>query len=810
MTTLFLVESGHKAETIKHMLGKDYIVLPTVGHVMDLDPHKMSIDIEHNFEPEYIINEDKKKVVQEIKAAAKKVNKILFASDPDREGEMITWSVAHILGVKDPLRVTYTEITKDAILKAIQNPRKMDNNLLDAQKARRILDRLVGYEISPILGKILSIKMLSAGRVQSVVTRLIVDKEREIEAFFKNEQSATFKFSGEFTCGKDLMSSKLFNKKSSEIEPVENEKHVEEEDIVETEDEKGIVKMNSKDSAKELMEKLGSSKFKISAVKERMTNRYPSPPFSTSSMQQASANKLGYTVQRTMSAAQKLYEAGHITYLRTDSVNLSDEALKNIGDYVKDKYGDKYHNRTQFKSKGKNTQEAHEAIRPTNVNVTGNLTGKNIKDEEQRLYTLIWKRAVASQMAPAKVKVIKIYIDIDKLKKYEFIANTENIEFPGFLKVYNISGGENEETKIIKNIPNVGDKCEIEKITGKQTYQKPPSRYNDGSLVNKMKPENLNIGRPATTQSIITKIQDRDYVVKGDVEGVEKDILIYTINKKNKLSEEKEKIFLGKETNKFIPTELGLKVTDLLVKYFPEVMEYKFTSDMEDKLDEIAEGKIKWVGMMKDFYKAFHPIVEKIKKEMKDIVKSNTKVIGQFPETKEDIIATMAQFGPVIKMKKVIDGKKKYVYAPIKKPLTIDTITFDDAIKLFEYPKNLGKHEGTDVIFQRGKYGYYLIYGDEKISTGENKDVKLEDAIKYINEKNAKSLWMGKDGTKTYKVLEGEYGKYINITETVKGKKKRRNVKLPKDTDVKDLTMEKVKEIETTWKPKRKFIPKKK
>lgn len=811
-TILFLVESPHKAETLTHILGKQYKILATVGHIMDLDPMKMSIDIENNFEPIYVNNNDKTDVIAKIKAAAKKADSIIFASDPDREGEMIAWGAAKILGVKNPQRVTYTEITKAAILEAIKHPRDIDMSLVDAQKTRRILDRIVGYEISPLLVKVLAIQHLSAGRVQSVVTRLIVDKETEIKEFISKDLPAVFKFNGEFKSGKDILAAVLFNIGESNNDDKPNkkkDKQKEEEDIFDDgESEKGLVKIPSLNKAKELMEKFCKSIFSVGDIGEKILTRNPSPPFSTSSMQQASANKLGFTVKRTMSAAQNLYEGGFITYLRTDSVNLSEEALANIGKYIVDKFGSMYHQKVQYKSKSKNTQEAHEAIRPTDVNIVDNLSGKKIGNDELKLYSLIWKRAVASQMTPAKIKQIKVHINISNIDKYEFISKTEAVQFAGFLKVYNIEDVEKEPESIatIKNIPKKGDKLELISTVGKQSYQKPPARYSDGTLVNKMKPENLNIGRPATTQSIITKIQERGYVKKGDVDGVEKDVISLSVDKSKKVVMTTDKIMYGKEINKFIPTDLGIKVTEFLMKYFPDVMDYQFTSEMEEKLDDIAEGKIKWLKVMKEFYKDFHPTVEKIKDESKDLVKKNKKILGQHPDTKEDIEVALAKFGPVVKMKK----DKKFVYAPIQSPLTMENITLSDAIKLLEYPKNLGQYNKMDVLLQKGKFGYYLKYNGENVALGDVSNISLEEAIEAIKKKDSKYIWTGTDGKLNYKILDGKFGPYISVTSVSKSLRKKINVKIPKDINVQTLSLDVIQKLVADWKPRKKYAKKKK
>lgn len=795
MGTLFLIESPNKIEKLKHILGDNYTIMAQIGHVMDLDPHNMSIDIENNFTPTYINNEDKSEVISKLKTASKKASKIIFATDPDREGEMISWSLAQVLKVNNPQRVTYTEITKDAVLEAVKHPRDIDMSLIDAQKTRRMLDRIVGYEISPLLVKLLAIQHLSAGRVQSVIARLIIDRENEIKEFLSNELPAVFKFTGEFHSNENVLKQKLFNKNSDEQSSDEDEK-----------EEKGQVQISSLKKATELMEKFCKSKFIVGEIGEKILTRNPSPPFQTSSLQQTSQSKLGFTIKRTMTSAQNLYEAGYITYLRTDSVNLSQEAINNIKTYVLKTYGKSYYREMQYKSKSKNTQEAHEAIRPTDINNTDNISGKKIGNDEIKLYSLIWKRQVASQMTPAKIKQLKIHININNLPKYEFISQTETIEFAGFLKVYNIEDIEKEtetENNVVSKIPKKDSILDLGIIIGKQGFPKPPSRYDDGSLINKIKPENLNIGRPATYQAMISVIQDRGYVIKGDTNGIEKDIVSLQVDSSLKVNSKKEKILLGKETNKFIPTELGFKIIEFLMKYFADIMDYHFTSEMEERLDDIAEGKTKWLKVMKDFYKDFHPMVDKLKTEMKDIIKQNTRLLGQYPETGADIVATFAKFGSVIKMKQ----GKKFIYAPIKHPLTIETITLQDAIKLFEYPKVLGKYEDIDVVLQKGKFGFYIMYDKEKISVGNNDKVTLNESITEINKKMKQILWKGTFGKTIYKVLDGKFGLYINVSGTTR---KPINVKLPKDTKIDELTIDKVKEIVSKWKPKRKFVSKKK
>jgi len=802
---LFLIESPGKVEKLTHVLGDKYKVMATVGHIMDLDSKTMSVDIKNNFTPTYIESPDKTVVIDKMRKVAQKADSIIFAADEDREGEMIAWSAAKILKIANPIRVTYNSITKEEILKSLEKPRIIDQALVDAQKSRRILDRLVGYEISPLLLKILKITNLSAGRVQSVVARLIVDREKEIISFFQKDISSIFKFSGEFMI-KEKFNATLYHQGTISEKDNNDEDEINEDNDL-NDSKKGIVKITKQDKAVALMEKFKKATFVVGDITEKTGTRTASPPFTTSTLQQEASRKLGYAIKRTMSVAQALYEAGYITYMRTDSTNLSTEALQNIGMYIKKHYGEEYHKSTQYTSKSKNTQEAHEAIRPTDVNVVDKLSGKKIGNDEIKLYNLIWKRVVASQMSPAKIKKVHIHIKISTTNTFEFVSEIESIVFAGFLKVYNISNIEEDNnekpTTVLSKIPKTGEIVEMIEINGNQTYQKPPMRYNEASLVNKLDPKNLNIGRPATYASIINKIQERCYVKKSDNEGVVKQASTIILNTARTLSLRNETITLGKETNKIAPTELGTTVTNFLVENFPEIMDYKFTSHMEDKLDDVANGTQQWVSVMKEFYERFHPIVEKIKKNEKELVKKNTRSLGIYPTTKEEIVVTLARYGPVVKMKK----DKKYVYAPIKEPLMQATITLEDAIKLFEYPKLIGKHEAVDILLNRGQYGHYLTYNKEKISIGERTEISLEEAVQEINKRKEKFLWTGSDGKKNYKVLNGPYGVYVNVS----GVGKSVNVKLPADVDVKILTIEKIQElINTRYATKKAYRPRKK
>lgn len=801
---LFLIESPGKIEKLTHILGDGYKVMATRGHILDLDKKKMSVDFTDNFTPTYVPLPDKIEVIQTIRTAAKKASSVILAADEDREGEMIAWSVAQVLGIKKPLRVTYNAVTKDEVVKAIKNPRDIDQNLIDAQKSRRILDRIVGYETTPILSKVFNMFELSAGRVQSVVARLIIDKEAEIVSFFAKEIPSVFKFSGDFKI-KEKFNATLYHLGKTEKSDNDND------DV--SDSHTGLVKVSKETTAKDIMELFKKAEFKVGDIVEKLTSRNPSAPFTTSTLQQEASRKLGMSIIRTMQSAQRLYEAGYITYMRTDSTNLSKEALVSIGKYVETTYGKEYRDTAQYAAKTKNTQEAHEAVRPTDVNVVDNLKGKGISNDEIRLYNMIWKRAVASQMSPAKLKRTLIQINISTTKNYIFVAETEVIVFDGFLKVYNLQNIENEDTEqtaTLSKLPKKGESVDMINITGTQSYQKPPSRYNEASIISKLDPKNLNIGRPATYGPILAKIRERKYVEDGDNSGVEKKSTVYAIDAKRKLKSATNNIVIGKDTNKLRPTELGKMITNFLVENFPEFMDYKFTAHMEEQLDEIASGNIKWIKVLKDFYKRFHPIIENIKEHSKELSKKNEKIVGIHPKYKTEIIATFGKFGPLIKMKK----DKKLVYAPIKPPLTIETITLKDALELFEYPKLLGQYKEKDILLNRGKFGHYLKYDEINVSLGEETTITLKDAIDKINEKikanKEKYLWTAEDDVKTYQIINGPYGLFVAITPKKVGKKY--NVKLPTDVDIKSMTVDKIKEIINVQfsKKKRTFKPKKK
>jgi DNA topoisomerase-1 len=798
---LVIVESPGKIKKIQSILGDNYIVTASVGHIIDLNSKDMSIDINNDFKPKYYTLQGKSKVINDLKKLAKNSSDILLATDEDREGEMIAWSIAYVLGLDGAKRITFNSITEQEILKAIENPKEIDLNLVDAQKSRRMLDRIVGYELSPILWKSIG-QSLSAGRVQSVVVKIILDREKEIQEFLSKEILSEFKFKAEFN---QNIISQLYQIKKPNLQLNTNEEKLEEAEQTEENNDNDKVKgqiikgykayIPTEKNARELINKIIESEFKISGTGEKTQLRNPSPPFTTSTLQQEASRKLGFTIKRTMMAAQNLYEAGHITYMRTDSVNLSSEAINDIGKHIKSKYGISYYIKREYKS-SKNTQEAHECVRPSHIEISGLSESGKINSDEVKLYTLIWKRTIASQMAPAKISVSNTQISISKLKDYYFQSEISSIIFDGFLKVYNIENIENnDEKKILTKMPKQNEKLILSRVESKQDYQKPPPRYNEASLVNKLDPKNLNIGRPSTYAAIITKIQERGYVEKKDNEGIEKDSLelIWKSDKKQ-INETKNKINIGKDNGKICPTIIGKLVTEFLTEYFKDLMDYKFTSNMENKLDQVAEGDLSILNLMKEFYsKEFHPIIEKLSKEKIKYTDKNQRILGT-DENNNTIIATIKRYGPVVLSE--INGKMKNI-SPLKSPHTIETVTLETALELLSYPKLLGKIGKTEVKLNRGKYGLYVKYGDKNINlSGVNEeDINLDMISEKLTETKSKNLWEGKEGKVNYVILNGPYGKYINIKDTTKKTNKPMNIKLDEDVKIEDLTLEKVKEL---------------
>lgn len=747
--SLVIVESPAKAKTIEKYLGLDYIVASSVGHIRDLPKKGMSIDIDNGFIPQYEVNEDKKKVVSELKKLVKTSKRVLLATDEDREGEAIAWHLYETLGLnkKETKRIVFHEITKSAIVKAVQNPRDLDTKLVDAQQARRILDRLVGYELSPVLWK--KVKTgLSAGRVQSVSVRLIVEREREIENFI-NESS--YRVTADF---------KLENGKNFQAELKR--------------------KIPTYEEAKQFIESLVNSDFNVENLEKKPAKKKAAAPFTTSTLQQEASRKLGFSVKQTMSLAQKLYENGHITYMRTDSLNLSETAIDQAKEVIIDLFGLEYSSPTRFKTKSEGAQEAHEAIRPTNM------ANESIKGDrnQQRLYELIWKRTVASQMADAKLERTIVTISISG-QDDKFEAKGEVIKFEGFLKVYiedsDDENDENSENKLLPVIKN-NESLDLNICKAKETYKRPPARYTEASLVKKL--EELGIGRPSTYAPTISTIQDRGYVVKEDKEGFERKYKLITLENKI-VSDDILTEITGAERSKLFPTDIGSVVNDFLVKFFPEIVDFKFTAKVEEEFDEIAKGKKQWNKMIADFYHPFHKTIE-ASSEISRKDATQTRELGLDPKTKKPIFARIGRFGPMLQLGNQEDEDKP-IFASIPKGMKFDKITLEEALPFFDLPHEVGKSpDGYKIVTQIGRFGPYVKCNKTFVSIKEEEifSLTLEDALQRIKEKEeAKSkmeiqIFEGSD----IKVLTGRFGPYITDGS--------KNVKVPKDIKPEDITLE--------------------
>ena len=798
MTILFIVESPGKIKKISQILGKNYIVKASVGHIRDLDPNKMSIDIDNYFEPIYIIM--KHDVVKNLKNAMKNVDMVYLAADSDREGEQIAQSLYDVLKPKKYKRLRFNAITKTAITDAIKNADKIDKNLVDAQKARRVLDRLYGYLISPILQKQLGGK-LSAGRVQSVAAKIVIDKENEIENFIdKNSDSSFFKVNGLFSGIKATLYESS-NKKSYLLEKPFKGKIAQLSIVDENEDEPNL-------NVIIFMKKCLKSEFMIHAVFDKIANKSPTPPFTTSTLQQEANRKFGMSVDLTMKIAQKLYEEGYITYMRTDSVEISQDGHKEIKKVIEKEYGEEYYQKNVYKNKSVSAQMAHEAIRPTHPDILS--LEKELDDKYQiKLYKLIWQRTIASQMKPAKINITTIQISISKFIKekiepfYYFQGQIEKIIFPGFMLVYMESIDDPEDNSMIMTlpkwtnfkgkIPSIGTKLFMEEIIAKQEYMKPPPRYSEASLVKKL--EELGIGRPSTFVNTIKTIIMREYIKIDDVPGIKKEITVYTIksNKSNKsknkkslmtIFEDKNTILLGKETKKIIPTNLGITVNNFLVENFTEMMDYKFTAKIEEELDAISNGSKVWQNVIKKFYAKLYPNVEKLSVN-KGIFKSPERLIG-IDNDGVEIYAINTKYGP--KIKKMIGNKT--IYGDIDKPLTIDTIKIKDAIKIFKYPELLGKYKTNEVFLKKGKFGMFISCGNDNYSIGKElpNDFNIKKAIEIIEKNNAKKIAEFNITNNKKKiraiVLNGKYGPYVQVIE----KNKKKNYPVPRNMNPKNIT----------------------
>ena len=747
---LVIVESPGKVKTIKSFLGDDFKVMSSQGHIRDIEPkgkNSLGIDLEHGYEPNYVIDANKERLVEELRKEVAKSDVVWLASDEDREGEAIAWHLYHVLGLenKETHRIVFSSITKSDVLDGIANPRDIDYNLVNAQQARRVLDRIVGFELSPILWKKVTTG-LSAGRVQSVAVRLIVEKEREIEAF---RDSSAYRIFADFIGANPGDASIL----KCELNH----------------------RFSHKKDAIEFLESLNTAQFIVRDVQRKPVTHMPAPPFTTSTLQQEAARKLKFTVSKTMRLAQSLYESGAITYMRTDSVNLSSLALATSKEVIAEQYGKEYVHTRQFRTKSKGAQEAHEAIRPAYMN---KLTAGETRDE-QRLYELIWKRTIASQMAEAQSEKTTIEVSIHG-SKYAFMATGEVITFDGFTRVYVQSTDEAEEESRLLPAMSPRERLKLQNAEAIQTYAKPPLRYNDATLVKKM--EELGIGRPSTYATIIDTIQHVKYVEKGSVAGVKRDIAILTL--KNGMVTEKLKSELyGADTQRFLPTDLGRITNDFLVAHFPAILSYDFTAHEEEQFDRIAAGKVDWITTVDAFYKRFQPLLTAVPSG-----KVEGRLIGNDPETGQPIIAKISKIGPCVQMGDSADAKPRF--ASLKKNQSIYTITLSEALDLFKnaLPITLGEYEGKPVIIGEGKYGPYIHYDKLFISIPKGKDpltVKMDEAIALITEKQQSATPIHQWGE--VQVLNGKYGAYIHTAEG--------NYQIPKHTDPQTLTEEQVREI---------------
>ena len=731
---LVIVESPAKAKTIAKYLGADFMVKSSFGHIRDLPSKGLSVDIEHNFTPTYAIPEDKTKVVNDLKKSAKG-KEVWLASDEDREGEAIAWHLCSALGLdeKKTKRIVFHEITKGAIEEAIKSPRTIDIKRVDAQQARRILDRLVGYELSPILWKKIQTG-LSAGRVQSVAVRLIVEREREIAAF---NADAFFKTIGEFTANKHTLSAEL-DKRFSKQSDVEA-----------------------------FMDDLKKATYTISSIEQKPSMRNPSAPFTTSTLQQEAARLLGYSVRQTMRIAQNLYEDGLITYMRTDSTNLAQTALQAIHSYLVDTYGNEYLSAKTYATKAKGAQEAHEAIRPTDVRTT------KINDAKtQKLYDLIWRRTVASQMAPAKTEKTEAKIAISTRPEV-FLAKGEILQFEGFYKVYKSS----QKDLILPELTE-GQKLTANIIEASQNHTKAPARYSEAALVRKL--EELGIGRPSTYAPTISTIQDRGYIEKNDVEPKTREIIKIAF-KNGKITQETTVETFGADKNKLLPTPVADVTTDFLIKYFADVLDYNFTAEVEDDFDNIADGKIKWQKMLETFYKGFHPLIEKAEQASRSEA-SQARTIGKDPKSGKPVIARFGRYGPMLQIGEAEDEEKPK-FAPLPKDTTIQNVTLKQALEMFTLPRTVGTTKGGDeIIANIGRFGPYVKAGSTFYS------IKEHDPL-HITEVEARKIIAAKEKQEAERIiatfgkvqiLNGPYGPYITD-----GKK---NARVPKETDPKKIT----------------------
>jgi DNA topoisomerase-1 len=772
---LVIVESPAKAKTIEGFLGKDFIVKSSFGHVMDLSKKNLGVDIENGFTPNYEISADKKKVVLELKKLAKSAETIWLASDEDREGEAISWHLSNALNLEKSKtkRIVFHEITKNAIQNAIENPRGIDKNLVDAQQARRVLDRLVGFELSPLLWKKVK-PALSAGRVQSVAVRLIVEREEEIKNF---KSRSNFRITAKF----EIINGKEKSILSAEVP----------------------IRLKTKEEALKFIKKCKSANFSIKDVEKKPAKKSPATPFTTSTLQQEASRKLGYSVANTMRIAQQLYESGKITYMRTDSVNLSDTAIAMAREEIINLYGENYVKTRKYKTKTKGAQEAHEAIRPSYLN------NKNIKGDtsQKKLYELIWKRTIASQMSDAVLEKTNIIIDVSTAEK-NFIARGEVVKFEGFLKVYLEStddeNGTNGEISGVLPPVKVGDSLERSEIRGEERFTQHPPRYTEASLVRKM--EELGIGRPSTYAPTISTIQKREYVVKEDRNGVNRKYHCIVLKGDN-ISDDLKTEKTGFEKSKLFPTDIGTLVNKFLIQYFDNILDYNFTANVEKDFDAIANGKKVWNDMISNFYGPFHNQIEDTLEKSKKF--SGEKLLGVDPISGRNIFVKIGRYGAIAQMGET-DSEEKPKFAGLKKDQSIETLTLEDALELFKFPREIGTYEKEPLIVAIGRFGPYVLHKKKFYSIGKEDDpvdVTPEKAIKIIEEKRKKEIENTIqlfDENPNVKVLKGRFGPYITINK--------KNFKIPKDVVPEELTLEECIKISEDPKnaPKKKYTRKKK
>lgn len=763
MKNLVIVESPAKAKTIEKFLGSDYKVMSSFGHIRDLQKKGMSVDVEGDFTPKYEIPTDKKELVKKLKAAAKEAETVWLASDEDREGEAIAWHLYEVLGLKPEHthRIVFHEITKPAILNAIANPRKIDIDRVNAQQARRVLDRIVGFELSPVLWKKIK-PALSAGRVQSVALRLVCEREKEVAAF---TPESFYRLNAQFS-----------TREGAQLKA------------------ECPRRFDSEEAARGFLDICSKAAYTVADVTKKPSTRKPAPPFTTSTLQQEAGRKLGFSVNTTMRVAQKLYEEGHITYMRTDSTNLSELALRDISAEITGKYGDVYLSVRRYHTHSKGAQEAHEAIRPTYVN-KHSVEGT---PQEQKLYDLIWKRAVASQMSEARLEKTNIDIAVSGSQEI-FRASGETLVFEGFMKVYgaNVDNDESTSMEIDETLLpplSTGASLDAVSVTASERFTLAPARYTEATLVRKM--EELGIGRPSTYAPTISTLQGRDYIFHGDSEGTPREYHVLTLESgviTDRVMTEK----YGSNRGKLVPTDVGMVVNEFLTEYFPDILDYGFTARVEEKFDDIAEGKLPWQTELKDFYGEFHPFIERVG-TMRMEHKVGERVLGTDPATGRRVSVKIGRFGPVVQVGEVTDDEKP-LFASLNEGQSLQNITLEEALKLFELPRKVGEFEGAEITAAIGRFGPYIRHAGAFVSIPKElapQTITLEEAVELIEKKRAyeaNRLIKTFDELPGVEVLHGRFGPYIAYRK--EGAKKAVNYKIPKGTDPASLTADDVKAL---------------